>query len=444
MHPLKATVNPMLTGQTPASPVHLRVLVCAETFLPAMNGVTGSVIRVLEHLDACGHEALVVAPGPGPDHLVLDSGSIIEIERTTALRPPMYSQLTVGLATQKFLAEIVDRFKPDVVHLAAPTLLGRQLSRVLSRRDIATVALFQTDLSGFAANYGAGFADRAIWAWLRQIHNQADITLAPTPGIAKELLLQRFSRVGVWGRGVDHKQFNPQRRSEAFRKACAVKEGQKLVGFIGRLAAEKQIDRLVSITNLKDVKLVIVGEGPERERLEALLPAAHFTGFKSGEQLGEAMASLDVFIHTGPHETYCQTVQEAMAANVAVIAPNSGGPADLISNGVNGLLFEPNRPQSLRAHLVSLIKKPELREQIAASGHDFVKDRSWAALGDQLLAHYRRAIALHRPVEELSKMFISQTSSFQKAQKFPDTSRDKTLARSGFEMPQSVRGMSVR
>lgn len=372
----------------------MRVLIGAECFLPAVNGVTNSVLRALEHLDARGHECRVIAPGPGANFYRLSSGTTVPVDRLMAFRPSIYPSLTIGLARRQRIESIIDDFEPDVLHLAAPTLLGAVMERAANRRQIPMVALFQTDLSGFAANYGLAAADRAIWAWLRQVHRRAELTLAPTPTTAARLRSQGFRRVGVWGRGVDHRQFNPTRRSSAFRRSAGVVGSEVLVGYVGRLAAEKQIERLATVSDLSNVKLVIVGDGPDRERLEKRLPSAYFAGFLSGDDLGAAVASLDVFVHTGPHETYCQAVQEAMAAQVAVVAPNSGGPVDLIEHGRTGLLFEPASQTELRNHVAALVASRAERERLGAAAHHDVAARTWTAIGDDLIEHYLDAIRI--------------------------------------------------
>lgn len=375
----------------------MRVLIGAECFLPAVNGVTNSVIRTLAHLERRGHAPMVIAPGPGPSSHELPGGTVAPVERVTSLRPSIYPSLTIGLASSSRIARVLDVHRPDVVHLAAPTVLGRVIGRVAAERAVPVVSLFQTDLSGFAANYSLGFADKVIWSWLRRIHNGCELTLAPAPSVATKLRSHGFQRVGVWGRGVDHDQFDPARRSDALRAEFGAAGSDVLVGYVGRLAAEKQIDRLTTLGDLPNVKLVIVGDGPDATRLQRLMPNAHFAGFRSGADLGAAVASLDLFVHTGPHETYCQAVQEAMAARVAVVAPNAGGPVDLIDHGRTGVLFDHQRPGRLRSAVAGLVSDPDQRAQLANAAHREVAGRSWTALGDDLLDHYRRAIHLLSP-----------------------------------------------
>jgi phosphatidylinositol alpha 1,6-mannosyltransferase len=299
---------------------------------------------------------------------------------------------------------VFDSFRPDVVHLAAPVLFGARVARVADRRGAPVVSIFQTDLAGFVLHYGAPeFVARQVWNGLRRVHAMTDLTLAPTPTSAAEIVDHGFEPVAVWGRGVDTRQFNPARRSPALRAGwlgdrpgghLGSQSGDRLiVGFVGRLAAEKQIDRLAVITGRDDVQLVLIGDGPHRPTLERVLPDAIFTGQLHGDELGSAMASLDIFVHTGENETFCQTIQEAMAAGVAVVAPAAGGPKDLVEHGVTGLLYQPGDTDDLVANVEKLVVGPADRERISLAGLGSVAGRAWSVLGDELIGHYREAIS---------------------------------------------------
>ena len=333
---------------------------------------------------------LVVAPAPGPSSVTLLSGRTVRVVRLPSMKVPFYNGLHFAWPSERRCHDIVRSYRPDVVHLAAPTLLGAQIGRAAQRSGVPSVAIFQTDLAGFVQNYeGVGFSASWIWRWLRSVHNRADVTLAPTPTVANELTRRGFSRVGVWGRGVDRHQFTPNRRCNDLRARLAGTDGRPLVGYVGRLAVEKQVDRLAALRRLGDrYRLVIVGDGPDRARLQRLLPDAHFTGMLRGEELGATMASLDVFVHTGPHETFCQTVQEAMAAGVPVVGPDAGGPRDLIKSGVTGWRFDPDRPAELVEAVASLVDSRALRRTMGRAGFEAVADRSWENVGDDLLQHY--------------------------------------------------------
>ena len=369
----------------------LRVLVCAESFLPASNGVTNSVVRLLQHLDRHDHHIHVIAPGPGRTSFELASGREIPVTRVWGAHLPRYRSLSVGLTTERAIRAQIAAWRPDVVHLAAPAVLGNPVGAAASRSGVRSVAVFQTDLPSFAAEYGLGVLAEPLWSWLRHVHNRSDLTLAPTSTIASRLRSRGFARVKVWGRGVDHEQFTPSRRSAELRRRWGADDqpgSPVLVGYVGRLAPEKRIDRLRALANDPLYRLVVVGDGPAQDRLEQQLPNATFTGHLHGTELGRAMASLDVFVHTGEHETFCQTIQEAMASGVAVVAPSAGGPIDLVDHRVDGLLYRPDNAGELESFVRKLAVNTALRRSLAAEGQRRVATRTWEAVGDELLEHY--------------------------------------------------------
>lgn len=189
-----------------------------------------------------------------------------------------------------------------------------------------TVAVFQTDIAGFAESYGLSVASRAAWAWTRQLHSKADRTLAPSTSALENLVEHGVPRVHRWARGVDVTGFAPSARSDALRRSWSP-DGRPVVGFVGRLAPEKHVERLATLAARADLQVVVVGDGIDRHKLQNALPTAVFTGALYGAELATAYASMDVFVHPGEHETFCQAVQEAMASGLPVIAPDAGGPA---------------------------------------------------------------------------------------------------------------------
>ncbi|RKT57859.1 glycosyltransferase family 4 protein [Saccharothrix australiensis] len=361
----------------------MRVAIVTESFLPQVNGVTNSVLRVLEHLRSRGHRALVVAPGAGPDRY---RGT--PVVRVPAVDLPRFSSLPVGVPTRRVLTALAD-FRPDVVHLASPFVLGARGLSAARRLGLPTVAVYQTDVAGFAGHYGLGLTARAAWRWTRRLHSQADRTLAPSTWAVDALRTHGIPRVHRWGRGVDVDLFTPARRDEGLRRSLAP-DGALLVGYVGRLSPEKRVDRLRALDDVPGVRLVVVGGGPEEAALRRELPNAAFLGFRGGVELAAAYASLDVFVHTGPHETFCQAVQEALASGVPVVAPDAGGPRDLVRPDT-GYLFTTDG--ELRAAVLAL-RDPLRRRRYGNAARRWVRGRTWSAVCDELIGHYRAVAGL--------------------------------------------------
>ena len=191
----------------------------------------------------------------------------------------------------------------------------------------------------------------------------------------------------IWARGVDCVRFDPAKRSERVRTELAP-HGELLVGYIGRLAAEKRVDLLAQVATLPGVRLVIVGSGPAEIAIRRALPSAIFLGQRGGEHLARIYASLDVFVHAGPHDTFGQTLQEAAASGLPVVAPAAGGPLDLVRDGVTGFLVRPGDAAALAAAVARLSADPALRMAQGLAGRHMVLGRSWPVMCDELISHY--------------------------------------------------------
>jgi phosphatidylinositol alpha 1,6-mannosyltransferase len=359
-----------------------------ESFFPQVNGVTNTVRHTVDRLIANGHDALIIAPGPG-----LNWYRNVRVVRVRSMGLPGYRSFTLGLPDSAVERELA-AFRPDVVHLASPIMLGAMGLRAARKLGIPTLAVYQTDVSGFARQYGIP-ADGPISKWVGRIHRRSDRTLVPSTSSYAQLEALGVSNLHVWGRGVSLDLFGPERRNPVVHDHWTRRRPDDVVvGYVGRLAHEKQVRRLAEIAEVPGTRMVIVGDGPERGWLERKLPDAKFTGMLRGADLAQAFACLDVFVHTGEAETFCQTVQEAMASGVPVVAPAAGGPLDLVNPGRTGLLYDPTDPSSLRRTVEALVGDPELREQLARRALQQVAHRSWARVVDELVdVHYAALLA---------------------------------------------------
>jgi phosphatidylinositol alpha 1,6-mannosyltransferase len=367
----------------------MRVAVVTESFLPQVNGVTNTVCRVLENLAAAGHEALVVAPGPGPD-----SYAGFPVVPVPGVGLPGYREFKLGLPTRR-VERVLRDFGPDLVHLASPIALGAAGARAARHMGVPCLAVFQTDIAGFARQYGFRGADAVIWSWIRHIHRQAEVTLVPSRASFEQLDAQAIPRLAMWPRGVDASRFDPSHRDEELRGRL-LGGREVLVGYVGRLSADKRVQLLAHLADLPGVRIVAVGEGPHAGALRALIPDAVLPGFMGGAELAALFASLDVFVHTGADDTFGQVVQEAMASGVPVVAPASGGPLDLVEPGRTGLLFKPDDVDGMRRAVATLAAEPALRESFGAAARTTVADRSWSAVCGRLFEHYEAMIGLGR------------------------------------------------
>ncbi|MFF5171464.1 glycosyltransferase family 4 protein [Micromonospora sp. NPDC000089] len=369
----------------------MRIAIVTESFPPDVNGVANSVVRTAEHLVARGHDPIVVAPAPpGARRRHIDRMPY-PVVRIPSVPLPHYQGFRLGMPSAK-LSDALLGHAPDVVHLASPFILGARAATLAHRHGLPTVAVYQTDVASYAKAYGMGWGEAAAWRRIAEIHNSAHRTLAPSTRSAADLIANGVQRIWLWGRGVDAERFRPDKRCADLRRSLAP-NGEVLVGYVGRLAPEKRVDLLEATSRLPGVRVVVVGDGPARRQLEKAMPRVDFLGVQHGEALARLYASLDVFVHTGPHETFGQTVQEAAASGLPVVAPACGGPVDLVEPGVTGLLVPPGDQGALADAVGALAADPDRRAAYGAAARVAVSRRSWTAVGDELIGHYQAVLA---------------------------------------------------
>ena len=368
----------------------MRVAIVSESFLPTVNGVTNSVIKVLDYLSAEGHEAIIICPSAGAPTTYAG----FTVHSVPALA---YRQFPVGLPNPQVHKLIAD-FRPDVVHAAAPFLLGAQAISSANRLGIATVAIFQTDVAGYARRNHLGPATKLAWRIVRWIHDGAQLTLAPSSTALADLHAIGLTRLERWGRGVDLTMYHPGKKltpAAAKLRARLAPNKEMVVGYVGRIAPEKQVERLRALYGLTGVRVAIVGDGPSVPTVTRELAGIPVTwlGKLGGEELATAYAAFDIFVHAGTEETFGQTLQEAHSAGLPVVAPRAGGPIDLVDHGTNGFLFEADNESELRAYVEALVIDPALRARMGEAGRRRVLGKSWEGVCAQLVDYYAATIA---------------------------------------------------
>lgn len=369
----------------------MRVAIVAESFLPQINGVTNTVLRMLEHLRDTGHEAMVLAPqdaGRTPRQYagfpVVPVGSI---------PLPVYQDVRVTTVSRATIEREFADFRPDVVHLAAPFAVGYKAALAAASLHIPSVAIYQTELATYAARYGFPQVEAIFWRRLRQAHELATLNFAPSTYARDQLLAQGIPRVGIWARGVDSTRFHPDKRDDELRRSWAP-GGERIIGYMGRLASEKRVEDLVALAGIPGTRMVVVGDGPQRRMLEKMLPGAVFTGRRTGDDLPRHLASFDLFVHTGDLETFCQAIQEAQASGLPVVAPRRGGPIDLVDPSHTGWLYPPGDLDQLRQFTLDLVGDDAKRAAFGREARARVEHRTWPVLCEELVEHYREAVRI--------------------------------------------------
>lgn len=375
----------------------MRIALFTEVFLPKTDGVVNTLCHLLEHLARRGHRSILFAPDGGYAHY-----AETPVVGLPALPIPLYPELRLVpplVDVRKALAA----FRPDLVHVLNPFSLGLVGLHIAREMGIPVAASYQTDLPGFVRHWGMGFASEPLWSFLRWVHDQADLNFCPSWFTLQELARRGFRNLRVWGRGVDTELFHPRHADPGWRERLSGGHPDApLLVTVGRLSPEKRVSILRSVVEaLPDVRLAIVGDGPERWMLEqqfAGTPAV-FTGYLRGADLAAAYASADIFVLTSANETFGNVVLEAMASGLPVVVPHTGGQVDYVRDGVNGLVYNAEDVASLIAQVARLIGEPPLARRLGAAGRAYAETQTWEQVLDRLIADWATLISPARPLE---------------------------------------------
>lgn len=324
-------------------PTHrsLRLAVVTETYPPEVNGVALTVARLIEGLLLRGHEIDLVRPRQS---LRAPQATAVEGLQELLMRGmpiPRYPQLRMGLPAKAALISQWQRRRPDLVHVATEGPLGWSAVQAARKLRLPVSADFRTNFHAYSRHYGLGWLNKTILTYLRKFHNRADLTLVPTETLRKELAAMGFERLSVVGRGVDTQRFDPALRSPMVRARWGGAVDDPVVLYVGRLAAEKNLDLLIRAYQAmkqrrKSLRLVVIGEGPMADDLATQCPDALLLGVQGGLELAQSYASADIFLFPSRTETYGNVTAEALASGLAVVAFDYAAARELIINGHNG------------------------------------------------------------------------------------------------------------
>lgn len=361
----------------------MRVALFTETFLPKVDGIVTVICLLLDHLAKCGIDSVIVAPRRGVRRY-----AHTDVIGVPGVPFPMYPELQVGPPTLHIYRQ-VKAFKPDIAHYIHPTVIGTGGILMNRRLRVPSVASFHLDLVRIARFFGLSFISPLTWWYTRQTFNAASYALAPSRLIQRDLIEHGVRHVGLWRRGVDADKFNPRYRSETMR--AALSDGhpdQPILLYVGRLSKEKQIEQLKPVLEqVPDVRLAIVGDGPNRAALERHFAGTptRFMGYLKGEALSQAYASADIFTFPSALETFGLVVVEAMAAGLPVVSSRVGGVVDVIRPGVTGYTFEVDDVGGLIEGVRAIISKPGARERMGIAARAYAEKQSWPAIMDELI-----------------------------------------------------------
>lgn len=378
----------------------MKIAFFTETFLPKVDGIVTRLTKTVQHLVAAGDEVLVFCPEGAPE--VYMGARVVGVP---AMPLPLYPELKLALP-RPAVAEALDHFQPDLVHVVNPAVLGLGGIWLARTKGYPLVASYHTHLPKYLEHYGMGMLEPVLWELLKAAHNQARLNLCTSTAMVQELSEKGIQHTDLWQRGVDTELFRPELRADDVRRKLlgGHSDTGKLLLYIGRLSAEKQIERIRPVLEaIPEARLALVGDGPHRQQLEAHFQGlpVNFVGYLAGEELASAYASGDAFVFPSSTETLGLVLLEAMAAGCPVVGANRGGIPDIVTDGVNGCLYEPEGGDggaaSLTAAVQRLLGNAEERQALRQAARQEAERWGWAGATAQLRGYYTALLSQAEP-----------------------------------------------
>lgn len=378
-----------MTSQRP------RIAMFSGNYNYVRDGANQALNRLVGYLLRQGAEVRIYSPTTdNPDFP--PTGDLVSVRSISLPFGRGEYRLAVGLTPA--VRRDLKAFAPNIVHVAAPDILGHRAISWARRRGIPVLASMHTRFETYPRYYGLAFMEPSVEALLRRFYRRCDAVVAPSESMAQVMREQRMSYdIGIWARGIDTSIFNPGRRDLDWRRGLGIADDEPVIGFLGRLVMEKGLDVFsdaIDALRAKGVRhrVLVIGEGPAREWFESRLQDAVFVGFQSGADLGRAVASMDMLFNPSVTETFGNVTLETMACAIPVIAARATGSESLVLDGVTGRLVKPGSISGYAEALASYCTDTELRLRHGAAGAEASSAYDWDRVNSAVLDTYQRLL----------------------------------------------------
>jgi glycosyltransferase involved in cell wall biosynthesis len=375
-------------------PTDLRVALFSGNYNYVRDGANQALNRLVAYLLRQGVQVRVYSPTV--EHPAFPAtGDLIDIP---AIPIPGRSEYRLPIAIPARVRRDLEEFKPNVVHVSSPDIVGHRAVTWARRHKIAAVASVHTRFETYLSYYHLEWLEPEVRAILRRFYHRCEVVMAPAESTAAILRAQRMNRdIAIWSRGIDRGQFNPERRDMEWRRARGIADDELVIAFLGRIVMEKGLDVFSeAILALIDrgVKhhVLVIGEGPARPWFEEQLPNAIFTGQLTGDDLARALASTDVLLNPSITEAFGNVTLEAMACGLPVVAAQATGATNLVRNGITGTLCDAGETEEFADALEAYARDPDLRRRQGEAGLAIAKTMDWDSINATVIRVYLHAI----------------------------------------------------
>jgi glycosyltransferase involved in cell wall biosynthesis len=376
----------------------MRIALFTECF-DQINGVSNTLKQIVQFASDNGYSLDVHTYGNRQEEQQ-ETGPVRIFRYPFRLEIPYYSDMSWDAPTLRFrIFRNCKRQRYDLLHVASPGSMGLNAQLLSYRLGLPLVGTYHTAVPEYTrprvanfcarlglANYRLGDrAEEAMWKYICWFYGRCKLVLAPSTASKKQLQQRLRTRIEIFSRGIDSEKFHPRHRVEPV---------QPMALYVGRISVEKNLEVLVRISRERpNLRLVIVGDGPFRNELQAKLPRAEFPGFLTGETLSRIYASADAFLFPSVTDTFGNVVLEAMSSGVPVIVFNKMAPAELVQDGKNG--FIARSEEAFGQRLDELLSRPGLRQAMGLNARAYALGRSWDSVIRGLFQSYKTVLGEH-------------------------------------------------
>jgi phosphatidylinositol alpha 1,6-mannosyltransferase len=393
----------------PVHPNEIRVALVSGNYNCVRDGANRALNRLVGYLLSQGVHVRVYSPTID-EPAFEPTGNLVSLP---SLPIPGRSEYRLSLGLPSRIRRDLAEFAPNIIHVSSPDLSPHRAVTWARARRIPVVASVHTRFDTYLAYYGLQNLEPIVRAILRRLYRRCDAIVAPSESMAAVLRAQRMHRdISIWTRGVDRKQFNPDRRDMEWRRRHSMADDEFVILFLGRIVVEKALDVFsdaIAALEAKGVKhrVLVIGDGPARPWFEAHLPGAIFTGELRGEELARAVASADALLNPSITEAFGNVTLEAMASALPVVAVNATGASNLVRDGETGVLTDPGDAEAIADALAVYARDPELRRRHGQAGLKVAQERDWDQINSAVLKTYQRVIERKRRHARLKRPLIT-------------------------------------
>lgn len=378
----------------PGSGRRLRVALVAGSYANIKDGMTLTLNRLVAYLNGQGVRTLVFAPEARPAFAY--QGRVIPVPSAPI---PLRQEYRLALGLPERPRRRLRGFDPDVIHLATPDLLGHEALRIGRELGAPIVGSYHTRFESYLEHYGLGFLAPEAARCIRRFYDGCKEVYVPSESMAEALRASGATfDIRLWTRGIDNSRFDPAKRSQAWRARKGFSPDEVVVSFVGRLVREKRLATFAGALQRLQARgiacrALVVGDGPDREKLQRQLPQAVFAGFLEGEDLATAYASSDIFLFPSDSETFGAVTLEAMASGLPTLCADATGSRSLVVQGVTGELHAADDCDGFARAVAGLVADPDRRRRMGEAARRRSLGFSWDEAMQLILGRYEALAA---------------------------------------------------